>query len=71
MSVHAQIGTLISLVQSSVRVKPTKNTPHLLPLGIPYLRDIGSIYLSSGLIFAPKYLGVFSDIYSVFHNRLL
>ncbi|KAF1743459.1 hypothetical protein MXB_742 [Myxobolus squamalis] len=28
--------------QSSVGVKPTKNTPHLLPIGTPNLKGIGS-----------------------------
>ncbi|KAF1745589.1 hypothetical protein MXB_1592 [Myxobolus squamalis] len=42
MPVHAWVGTLISFIQGSVGVKPTKNTPHLLLLGTPYLKGIGS-----------------------------
>ncbi|KAF1741744.1 hypothetical protein MXB_159 [Myxobolus squamalis] len=42
MLLHPRVGTLISLPQGSVRVKPTKNTPNLLPLGTPYLKGIGS-----------------------------
>ncbi|KAF1744327.1 hypothetical protein MXB_3157 [Myxobolus squamalis] len=44
MSVHARLGTLVSLLfYSSVAVKPTKNTHHLLPLETPNLKGIGSL----------------------------
>ncbi|KAF1740951.1 hypothetical protein MXB_107 [Myxobolus squamalis] len=42
MLVHAWVGTLISFIRGSVGVKPTKNTPHPLPLRTPYLKGIGS-----------------------------
>ncbi|KAF1742004.1 hypothetical protein MXB_659 [Myxobolus squamalis] len=43
MLVNARLGPLISLsLQGSLGVKPTKNTPHLLPLGTPNLKGIRS-----------------------------
>ncbi|KAF1741044.1 hypothetical protein MXB_5182 [Myxobolus squamalis] len=42
MLVHSQVGALIYLSScSSVGAKPTKNTPHLLPLGRLNPKGIG------------------------------
>ncbi|KAF1742396.1 hypothetical protein MXB_4216 [Myxobolus squamalis] len=41
MPVNAWVGTLVSFIQVSVGIKPTKSTFHLLPLGTPYLKGIG------------------------------
>ncbi|KAF1744824.1 hypothetical protein MXB_2037 [Myxobolus squamalis] len=46
MPVHAWVGTLISFIKGSVGVKPTKNSIHLLPLGTPCLKGIGSYSLA-------------------------
>ncbi|KAF1742477.1 hypothetical protein MXB_2688 [Myxobolus squamalis] len=64
MPVHAWVGTLISLIQGSVGVKPTKNTPHLLPLGTPYLKGIGS--LMSLFRFSNSYVEKISTIFIKF-----
>ncbi|KAF1745213.1 hypothetical protein MXB_2744 [Myxobolus squamalis] len=51
MPVHAWLGTLISFIYSSVGVKPTKNTPDLLPLQTQYLTGIGSWKIPSPVLF--------------------
>ncbi|KAF1740976.1 hypothetical protein MXB_1555 [Myxobolus squamalis] len=41
MLVHGWVNTLISLMlQNGLSVKPTKNTPHLIPLGTKTSRSL-------------------------------